>query len=333
MAETRGSNDSAREMDNDDENTDFFEALMELAEEKDSDVFVISGDIDRTLSDRLIETIESINSKRTNVVVFLCTFGGIPDSAYIIAKTFKRVYRKFELYISGYCKSAGTIIALGANEIAMSTKGELGPLDVQLPKEDSLFSQTSGLDSAKSIDVLQSEAVNVFDAIFVHLLRASRGRFTTRTAANIATELVVGMLAPIAGQVDPLRLAENQRALDIAHKYGTQLGANPESIKRLIYDYPSHSHVIDLDEAKEVFGEGVKGYTELETKVEFEIQSVMKIVTDQECIRLPHEDGLVLHLNSLWDANKDNGESESGDQNETDNSQHETDENGSEMEA
>ena len=315
-------------MDNDDENTSVPKAVLELAEEKDSDVFVISGVIDRRLSDLLIETIESINSKRANVVVFLCTFGGNPDGAYIIAKTFKRVYGKFELYISGYCKSAGTIIALGANEIAMGTKGELGPLDVQLPKEDSLFSQTSGLDSAKSINVLESEALNVFYEIFVHLIGVSEGRFTTRTAAKIATELVVGMLAPIAGQVDPLRLAENQRALDIAQKYGTQLGANPESIKRLIYGYPSHAHVIDLDEAKEVFGEGVRGYTELDTKVELEIQSMMEYKTGRECIRNPYERGILMHLNPVRNTNNDNGEFESEDQGAY---QEETDEKRAEM--
>ncbi len=330
MAETYESNDSAREMDNNDENKGVPKSILELAEEKDSDIFVISGDVDKKLSDLLIETLESLNEKRDNVVVFLCTYGGYPDSAYIIAKTFKRAYDKFELYISGYCKSAGTIIALGADEIAMGTKGELGPLDVQLPKEDSLFSKTSGLDSAKSIDVLHREALDVFYEIFFRLIGASGGRFTTRTAAKIATELVVGMLAPIAGQVDPLRLAENQRALDIAQKYGTQLGANPESIRRLIYGYPSHSHVIDLDEAKEVFGKRVKGYTALDANVELEIQSMMQSATGQDCIRDPYERGILMHLNPVENTSNDNGEFEREGQDED---QGETDEKRPGMEA
>jgi ClpP class serine protease len=41
--------------------------------------------------------------------------------------------------VSGYCKSAGTLIALGANELAFGEHGELGPLDVQIAKRDEVL--------------------------------------------------------------------------------------------------------------------------------------------------------------------------------------------------
>lgn len=277
---------------------EFRAVFQRLADEKLADIFVISsGTIDRRLADRFIDTVDEIEQRKENVILFLCTYGGDPDAAFIIARTLKKRYKHFSLYISGYCKSAGTIIALGANEIAMGIKGELGPLDVQLPKEDSLVSRTSGLDSTKSIDVLRSEAFDLFGQTFFSLIGISGGRFTTRTAAKIATELVVGLLAPIAAQIDPLKLAENQRALDIAQKYGSQLGANENSIEQLIYRYPSHGHVIDIDEAKEIFEERVRPFDELDTLVEQVIKLVMKASRGDDGIRSPLEKGVVVHLN------------------------------------
>ena len=285
------------------ENTLDNDVIQNLVDEKEADVFVVSGGIDRRLADWILEFFDRFENTRQNVVVFLCTFGGDPNAAYVIARTFKRIYKdgKFSLFISGYCKSAGTIIALGADEIFMGSKGELGPLDVQVLKEDTLMSRTSGLDSTKSIGVLQSEAFDLFGQIFFSLINVSDGRFTTRTAAKIATDLVVGLLSPIAQQVDPLKLAENQRQLAIAQKYGEQLGANEESIRKLIYDYPSHAHVIDVDEAKRIFGkQAITKYDELRTPMEMvekAIQHVMMDTTGEECIRWPHDEGTFMPFN------------------------------------
>ena len=48
-------------------------------------------------------------------------------------------------YVDTVCKSAGTILALGADVIIMSQYAELGPIDVQLQKEDEVGESTSGL--------------------------------------------------------------------------------------------------------------------------------------------------------------------------------------------
>ena len=279
------------------ENKQENDGVQQLADEKKADIFVVSGGINRRLADWLLEFFDRFENTRPNVVVFLCTFGGDPNAAYVIASTFKRIYDEFTVYISGYCKSAGTIITLGADEIFMGSKGELGPLDVQVLKEDTLMSRTSGLDSTKSIGVLQSEAFDLFGQIFFSLIDVSDGRFSTRTAAKIATDLVGGLLSPIAAQVDPLKLAENHRELAIAQKYGEQLGADTDSIRKLIYDYPSHGHVIDINEARRIFGNRAKPFRKLDMQVEKEIQGVMEGYTGEESIRWPHESGIVMPFN------------------------------------
>ena len=270
-------------------------AVRNLICEKNADIFVISGPIGSDMAESLTGFFDEYVPVKPNVLVFLCTPGGVPDDAYIIARTFKRAYENFSLYVSGFCKSAGTLIALGADEIVLGTKGELGPLDVQIPKEDSLVSRASGLDSGKSIGSLQNRVYDDFEDMFLKLLIRSGGVFSTQTAARIATDLVVGLLAPIARQIDPLKFGENQRALDVSRKYGEQLGANRRTIDRLVDDYPSHSHVIDFEEAKRIFEDDVK-VDVIPLSIEKSMQEIALKITGEDCIRWPSKDVTVLPI-------------------------------------
>ncbi len=115
----------------------------------------------------------------------------------------KRYYQYFTLYVVGHCKSAGTLIALGADEIVMFDFGELGPLDVQLSKEDEM-TNTSGLSLRQAIMVLQDEAFSMFEDCFLKLKGRSGGTITTKTASEISSSLVTGLFAPVFAQIDPL---------------------------------------------------------------------------------------------------------------------------------
>ena len=53
---------------------------------------------------------------------------------------FQRSYKKFIVLVSGYCKSAGTLVACGAHELVFSDAGEIGPIDIQMEKKDDLSS-------------------------------------------------------------------------------------------------------------------------------------------------------------------------------------------------
>ncbi len=64
---------------------------------------------------------------RENVFFILCTYGGHPNCAYKIARRLQTKYKKFYLYVAGYCKSAGTLIAVGSDEIVMRDSAEFGP--------------------------------------------------------------------------------------------------------------------------------------------------------------------------------------------------------------
>ena len=214
-------------------------------------VIFFSGPLTNITVDRYIETILPYK-ERGELGIVLSTFGGDPDAAYRMARVSKKYFGGYTLYVFGYCKSAGTLLALGANEIVMSPLGELGPLDVQLLKEDDLMYRQSGLDLTHGLINLSMNAYEYFEVVFLDILRKSGGSITTKTAAHISTELVKSLYGNVFAQIDPLRVGAVGRANRIGKEYALRLSQDKEAIERLINSYPSHTFVIDYEEAKEL---------------------------------------------------------------------------------
>lgn len=218
----------------------------------DTDIFVYSGDITPNL-DRTLRNILDEKREHKNVALHLTTYGGDPDAAYKIARYLLCNYDTFTLYVTSDCKSAGTLLALGATEIVMARSGELGPLDVQLFRPDEFLHRSSGLAISQALHSLTSQAYEVWETMFLSIRAKSGGVITTKTASEIAKELAVGLFAPITDKIDPSRVGEMQRSMEIAVQYGRRLGASDQLVQHLASDYPSHSFVIDFIEAKGLF--------------------------------------------------------------------------------
>jgi hypothetical protein len=224
---------------------------------RSADVILYSGAIDTAGADRLTE-ISREKDRRDNVFLILTTRGGSPDAAYRMARCLRRHYAKVILYIHGMCKSAGTLVAIGADEIILSDYGEFGPLDVQLGKTDELFENHSGLNITQALASLNTRVVEFFRESLLDLRGGSGGQLSTRLASEIASKLAIGVYESIYRQVDPLQLGSMERAVQIASFYGNRLakGRNnlkPNAVDRLVNGYPSHSFVIDIDEASTLF--------------------------------------------------------------------------------
>ena len=246
------------------------QAADKLAEDADADVIFYHGDIERYADLRLIEMCAK-NNRRSNVILILVTRGGDPHAAYRIAKYLQGKYEKFTLYVSGICKSAGTLVALGAHELVISDHGELGPLDIQMPKKDELIAKQSGLTVNYALNSLQTYAYRSFQEFFIRLEQLSSFTISLPTAARIATDLASGIYGPISGQIDPVHVGEASREMDIADHYGRRLleeSSNFElkSIEKLQSDYPSHHFVIDRREAETLF-KNVREPSELEREL------------------------------------------------------------------
>lgn len=226
-----------------------------IADTLNADVLVYSGPISRADSDTVIELCER-RARRPNVLLVLSTSGGDPHAAYRIARVLQQHYERFIAFVPGWCKSAGTLILLGAHELVLSPHAELGPLDLQVMRDDEVGERSSVLTPTDALRVLQQHACSAFIEAF-GAFRHHAG-LPTRLAAETAASMVSNLYAEVYGQIDPMRLGELQRANKIAIKYAERLAATSKNAKdgallRLVAEYPSHSFVIDAHEAREMF--------------------------------------------------------------------------------
>src|SRR5256885_1405856 len=157
----------------------------------EADVFLYSGEIEHAGADRVIQLSKRLN-RRKNVLLLLTTRGGDADAGFRIARCLQTHYTKLSVYIYGRCKSAGTLVAVGADEVILSDYGEFGPLDVQLGKQDELFENTSGLDVSQALISLNERSQGFFRDILLDLRLGSKAPISTKLAAEIASRLSGG---------------------------------------------------------------------------------------------------------------------------------------------
>lgn len=220
----------------------------------DADVLVYEGGVDVTLDSLMIEACRE-RDRRKNVLLMIHTHGGSADVAYGIARCLQRNYERFIIYLNGCCKSAGTLIAIGADELVIPDHGELGPLDVQLAKPDEFGEASSGLTLPNALNTLKPQAFDLWEYFFLQIRSRSQFQITTKTSSEIAAVIVGHLFAPIYAQIDPHRLGEIDRDVRISVEYGERLARNlkPEALEKLVASYPSHDFAIDREEAATLF--------------------------------------------------------------------------------
>lgn len=223
------------------------------------DIYVYAGDIHRDGYLAITNEIKKRKSEhglKKDVIFCVATYGGDPNAGYRIGRALQHNYEKITLLVSGPCKSAGTLIAIAADKLVIGDMGELGPLDIQLKKNDEIGEMSSGLAIMTALDVLKERSIAAFNS---HLVKIRyENQISTKMSADIATRLTEALIAPMAAQIDPIRLGEHQRAMTIAITYGQRLTDKSRSLKegalgKLIASYPSHGFVIDRKEARELF--------------------------------------------------------------------------------
>lgn len=233
-----------------------------LASATDADILLINGSIEFDFDKHVWAALSIRKYKRANVYLILVTGGGSANAAFRASRFLQDNYNNFRAVVSGWCKSAGTLVCIGAHEIVMTDMGELGPLDVQLEKPDDLGARLSGLALNSAFRSLQALSFKYFETFLLETINKSGGRITTRTAADIASAVTVGVMQPIFGQVDPVRLGEDYRSTRVAEEYAARLNLKSQNLisdqdwrasEALVRGYPSHDFVIDRVEAETLF--------------------------------------------------------------------------------
>lgn len=233
--------------------------LREALKGYPDDVFLYYGEISREGYGLLSSAIESRiaeGKKADKVCLILVTLGGDPHAAFRIARTLRHHYSFLDILIPHLCKSAGTLICIAADRLIFGDRGELGPLDVQIFKPDELSEVMSGLDIFQSLTALQNQLLESFRSCLQDIYR--RTPLRTKQAAELATELAKGFIAPIVARIDPVTLGKHRRAMRVSYDYGERLNEMSEALKpgalgMLVEGYPSHGFVIDRKEAQELF--------------------------------------------------------------------------------
>ena len=109
-----------------------------------ADVLMYNGSIEGGVAYHIIELCRRRN-RRENLFLILVTTGGDAHAAYRIGRCLQDKYNKLTIFVPGWCKSAGTLLAVAANELVIGDYGELGPIDVQRTRTDEVWQRTSGL--------------------------------------------------------------------------------------------------------------------------------------------------------------------------------------------
>lgn len=227
-----------------------------LIDKIDFDVVMYDGDISVHGYEDLCVELNSHQNKANTCLLIIETPGGDPNAGFRIARSLHHNYDSFNVLIPRYCKSAGTLICTGANELFMDDMSELGPLDIQVKKDDEIFSRSSGLDIIQALNNLQSSALNTLKDVLIEL--TAKASLSTKVASEIACKLTSGIYEPIYAQIDPIKIAEMHRATSIAFSYGSRLNEksnilHEDGLSRLVLHYPSHGFVIDRKEARSIF--------------------------------------------------------------------------------
>ena len=221
------------------------------------DIITYVGQVTGGGYEKLCKALRNHKTISNRCVLVLATPGGDGDAGFRIARALQHTYgEEFHALVPRYCKSAGTLILAGAAKIYLDDMSELGPLDVQIKKGDEVFGRNSGLDLIQAVNYLQSQAMFAFSGYLMELTTDTG--LSTKVASEIATKLTSGIFGPIAAQIDPMKLAEMQRATEIAMQYASRLALRsknlkPRAIGKLVTSYPSHGFVIDRKEAKALF--------------------------------------------------------------------------------
>lgn len=255
--ETTAAEDDVRDFQND---------LNALANERGRPVLLLNC----LMVDELLSAIEDISDehpdfrKHKQLSVLLKSQGGYATATYKLILALRNCADDIEVLVPDYAKSAATFFCLGSDMIYMGQAGELGPLDPQVIDRTGSARPVSALETFKGLEHLLNHSLQAFDAIVELLLE--RAHLDVPVAIKNAEPLFAAIASPLYKNVDLQKLSEfgrylaeiEQYALRVMLRWGykNQMDTDPGKISwivhRLVWEYPSHEFVIDLEEAQAI---------------------------------------------------------------------------------
>ncbi len=152
--------------------------LKRIAELRgNKNIFTIASDYMQTkapvnidFSDLLPIADQIDNLTGDEIDIILETPGGSGEVAEDIVRLIRNKFSKVGFIIPGWCKSAGTIIALSGDEILMDELSALGPIDAQIYREGKVFSAHAFLEGLEKIKK-EVEETGVLNKAYIPILQ------------------------------------------------------------------------------------------------------------------------------------------------------------------
>ncbi len=206
-------------------------------------VCYVSGPASAVDRDDIIGLVELLHNvpQDTNVDLLLHTGGGDIDAAEKFVSLLRRTVGTGELrvVVPDFAKSAGTLIALGADAIIMSDSSELGPIDPQIVLGDG------------NGNLIRHSVQNYLDAY------AQWSAALAKDPANLTAQLMLAKLDPArltlfeSVKLRAQQLAENHLKRGMFQKQPGPWTAIP--VKLLdTKTYPAHGQMIDYEAAQQL---------------------------------------------------------------------------------
>jgi hypothetical protein len=215
-----------------------------------------SGQIGRHTSNRIYSAVtDRSHDPKKKLFLLLHTAGGKVEPAYLISKCCRKSAPRFVVAVPRFAKSAGTLIALGADEIHMGIISELGPIDPQIGDYPAL-GLGSAVEHIATLCKKHPEAVEMLAKYLASRLNLhDLGYFerVSESAVQYAERLLTGK-----------RLPGGQTAATVANRF--------------VYGYKDHGFVIDRDEATEILGAEIVKTDTVEYRLANSIQQYLDTV-------------------------------------------------------
>ena len=194
--------------------------------------------------DVLLEHLDCIGNTH-KISLFLYTLGGDTLAAWNIVNLIREFCKEFEIIIPNKCRSAGTLMALGANVIVMTKQATLGPIDPSL--NSPLNPEIPNSNPPQRIPVSVESVKGYFDMLKEEV--GADDKQSLSAAYNNLTEtvnpLVLGNIFRVKKQI--IMLAEKMLAM---HSVDDSI-AN-RIISFLCSDSGSHDYTLNRTEARDL---------------------------------------------------------------------------------
>lgn len=185
--------------------------------------------------------------------------GGSPSDAYRIIRALRTNFEVVNIIVPFWAKSAATLMSLGASKIILNEWAEFGPIDIQVAKakEDSPDPDfESALNDEFSLKLLEGRAQELFKTMFVDFHRSKNIPIGRIDLSKHLMDYLPKFYQPLLTQLNPYKLGEKKRQLDISVKYAQRILVQYTSLDErqrvsltdyLLNECPEHGFVVDYE--------------------------------------------------------------------------------------